>query len=188
MLPRPHFAVGSTVETRRGKHGKRLCAPLRRSEGLHLPIPSKGAKCDSRRLKSFRLARQPSPHTAHNPLIFNAQRHPYPQITKNTKNSFPIPSFCSAGAPPFPRRRPPCGAPPNKTSHRRPTARPTRSTTPRRGEETSRLSHQSPLLFVRNAQPSTTPPHADDTTRAAAHPLQSIVISCLHPSPSYLPP
>ncbi len=52
--------------------------------------------------------------------------------------------------------------------------------------KTTRLSRQSPLLFVQNAPPFATPPHAGDTTRALASALQSRCISCLHPSPSHL--
>lgn len=53
--------------------------------------------------------------------------------------------------------------------------------------ETTRLSRQSPLLFVQNAPLFATPPHAGDTTRALASALQSRCFFCLHPSPSHLP-
>jgi hypothetical protein len=53
--------------------------------------------------------------------------------------------------------------------------------------KTTRLSRQSPLLFVQNAPLFVPSPHAGDTTRALASRTQRVRNSCLHPSPSHLP-
>ena len=52
--------------------------------------------------------------------------------------------------------------------------------------KTTRLSRQSPLLFVQNAPLFVPSPHAGDTTRALASRTQRVRNSCLHPSPSHL--
>lgn len=65
ILRRSVFAVdGSEVDEQRSKRHRESGDRLRRTAGLHLPIQSKGAKCDSRRLK-FSDVRCEAPVTPH---------------------------------------------------------------------------------------------------------------------------
>ena len=131
-------------------------------------------------------ATSPTPHTqiAH----FQHQRSAFFKITKNTKSHFLLSSFCSAVR---------CRVPQSVTyrgwyTHRQadrplPHLAAAAPTLPVATRKTTRLSRQSPLLFVQNAPLFVPSPHAGDTTRALASALQSRCISCLHPSPSPYP-
>lgn len=187
VLRRSVLAVdGREEEEQRRKHHRESGDRLRRTAGLHLPIQSKGAKCDSRRPKIFRLALRSTRHGTHKPLIFNIKGAHFSKSQKTQKPPFPSRHFallCAVALPtpwsiggvvhPSTSRQavaPPCGC---------------RAALPIATRKTTRLSCQSPLLFVQNAPLFTTPPHAGDTTRALASALQSRCIFCLHPSPSH---
>lgn len=188
VLRRSFFAVdGSEVDEQRSKRHRESGDRLRRTAGLHLPIQSKGAKCDSRRPKIFRLALQ-APDTAHTNRSLSTSKERIFQNHKKHKITFSTLVILFRGAPSrSPVRRlsgvvhpstsrqavaPPCGC---------------RAALPIATRKTTRLSRQSPLLFVQNAPLFVPSPHAGDTTRALASALQSRCISCLHPSPSHLP-
>ena len=188
VLRRSVFAVdGREEEEQRRKRHRESGDRLRRTAGLHLPIQSKGAKCDSRRPKISDLrCKHPTRHTQ--TTHFQAQRSAFSKITKNIKSHFILSSFCSAVR---------CRAPQSVAyrgwcTHRQadrplPHLAAAAPALPVATRKTTRLSRQSPLLFVQNAPLFLPSPHASDTTRALASALQSRCISCLHPSPSHLP-
>lgn len=187
VLRRSFFAVdGSEGNEQRNKRHRESGDRLRRTAGLHLPIQSKGAKCDSRRPKIFRLALQ-APDTAHTNRSLSTSKERIFQNHKKHKITFSTLVILFRGAPSrSPVRRlsgvvhpstsrqavaPPCGC---------------RAALPVATRKTTRLLCQSPLLFVQNAALFVPSPHAGDTTRALASALQSRCIFCLHPSPSHL--
>ena len=112
---------------------------------------------------------------------FQAQRSAFSKITKNIKSHFILSSFCSAVR---------CRAPQSVAyrgwcTHRQadrplPHLAAAAPALPVATRKTTRLSRQSPLLFVQNAPLFLPSPHASDTTRALASALQSRCISCLH--------
>ena len=160
---------------------------LRLTAGLHLPIQSKEAKCDSRRPKTFGLALRRARHSTHKPLIFKHERAHSPKSQKTQNNTFPSRHFAPLCAVALPTPWPIGG----QCSHRQddrplPLLPPTALALPVATRKTTRLSRQSPLLFAGNAPLCAAPPHAGDTTRALASALQSRCIFCLHPSPSHL--
>ena len=187
-LRRSVFAVdGREEEEQRRKRHRESGDRLRRTAGLHLPIQSKGAKCDSRRLKIFRFALRSTRHSTHKPLTFNIKERIF-KITKTQKLTFSSRHFallCRCRVPQSVAYRGWC-------THRQadrplPHLAAAAPALPIATRKTTRLSRQSPLLFAGNAPLFATPPHASDTTRALASALQSRCISCLHPSPSHLP-
>lgn len=139
-LRRSVFAVdGREEEEQRRKRHRESGDRLRCTAGLHLPIQSKGAKCDSRRPKIFRLALQQAQHCTHKPLTFNIKGVYFSKSQKTQKQSFhsrhfallcavaiPSPSPIGGGAPidkPTGRcptlrlpRRPPCRDEENNTT------------------------------------------------------------------------
>ncbi len=110
-------------EQRRKRH-KESGDRLRRTAGLHLPIQSKGAKCDSRRPKTFRLALQQARCRTGKLLTFRHKRACFSKSQKTQKPPFHSRHFaprCAfalstpwpiGGAHPSTRRpavAPPCG-------------------------------------------------------------------------------
>ena len=94
VLRRSVFAVdGSEGDEQRSKRHRESGDRLRRTAGLHLPIQSKGAKCDSRRPKIFRLALRSTRHGRHKPLIFNIKGAHFPKSQKTQKPPFPSRHF-----------------------------------------------------------------------------------------------
>ena len=188
VLRRSVFAVDSREEEeQRRKRYRESGDRLRRTAGLHLPIQSKGAKCDSRRPKTFGLALRHARHSTHKPLIFKHERAHSPKSQKTQNNTFPSRHFAPLCAVALPTPWPIGRCPHRQDDRPLPLLPPTALALPVATRKTTRLSHQSPLLFVRNAPPFAAPPHAGDTTRALASALQSRCIFCLHPSPSHLP-
>ncbi len=187
VLRRSVFAVdGSEGDEQRSKRHRESGDRLRRTAGLHLPIQSKGAKCDSRRLKIFRFALRSTRHGTHKSLTFNIKGAHFSKSQKTQKPPFPSRHFvprCAFALPtPWPIGR---------CTHRQddsplPHLPPIAPALPVATRKTTRLSRQSPLLFVQNAPLFVPSPHAGDTTRALASALQSRCISCLHPSPLHL--
>lgn len=124
-LRRSVFAVdGREEEEQRRKRHRESGDRLRRTAGLHLPIQSKGAKCDSRRPKIFRLALRSTRHGIHKPLTFNIKGAHFSKSQKIQKQAFhsghfallcavalPSPSPIGGGAPSTSRQAvaPPCG-------------------------------------------------------------------------------
>ena len=131
-------------------------------------------------------AKHPTQHTqtAH----FQHQRSAFFKITKNIKSHFLLSSFCSAVR----CRVPQSVAYRGWCTHRQadrplPHLAAAAPALPVATRKTTRLSRQSPLLFLQNAQLFVPSPHAGDTTRALASRTQRVRNSCLHPSPSHLP-
>ena len=185
-LRRSVFAVdGSEGDEQRSKRHRESGDRLRRTAGLHLPIQSKGAKCDSRRPKIFRLVLRSTRHGTHKPLTFNIKGVHFSKSQKTQNHTFSSRHFAPLCAVAFPSRSPiGGGAPIDRPLPHLAAAAPTLPVATRK---TTRLSRQSPLLFVQNAPLFVPSPHAGDTTRALASALQSRCIFCLHPSPSHLP-
>ena len=139
-LRRSVFAVdGREGEEQRSKRHRESGDRLRRTAGLHLPIQSKGAKCDSRRKKIFRLALRSTRHCTRKPLTFKRKGAHFPKSQKTQKSpfssrhfallcvvAFPSPSPIGGGAPidkptvPCPpsarRPHPPCRDEENNTT------------------------------------------------------------------------
>ena len=186
-LRRSVFAVdGREEEEQRRKRHRESGDRLRRTAGLHLPIQSKGAKCDSRRKKNSGLPCN-KPDTAHANHSLSSAKERIFQNHKKHKNKLFTPVIllrCALSRSPVRRLSgvvhpstsrqavaPPCGC---------------RAALPVATRKTTRLSRQSPLLFVQNAPLFVPSPHAGDTTRALASRTQRVRNSCLHPSPSHL--
>ena len=186
-LRRSVFAVdGREEEEQRRKRHRESGDRLRRTAGLHLPIQSEGAKCDSRRPKIFRLALRSTRHRTHKPLTFNIKGAHFSKSQKTQKHTFSSRHFAPLCAVAFP-----CPSPIGRCTHRQadrplPHLAAAVLALPVATRKTTRLSRQSPLLFAGNAPLCAAPPHAGDTTRALASALQSKCIFCLHPSPSHL--
>ena len=112
---------------------------LRLTAGLHLPIQSKEAKCDSRCPKTFGLALRRARHSTHKPLIFKHERAHSPKSQKTQNNTFPSRHFAplcavalphsvayravppstrrqAVAPPPAHRARPPCRDEENNTT------------------------------------------------------------------------
>ena len=91
VLRRSVFAVdGREEEEQRRKRHRESGDRLRRTAGLHLPIQSKGAKCDSRRPKIFRFALQ-APDTAHtNHSLSSAKERIFQNHKKHKITLYPL--------------------------------------------------------------------------------------------------
>lgn len=172
-LRRSVFAVdGREGEEQRSKRHRESGDRLRRTAGLHLPIQSKGAKCDSRRKKIFRLALRSTRHCTRKPLTFKRKGAHFPKSQKTQKSPFPYRHFALLCAVALPTPWPIGGVVQPSTS-RQSLARlpPAALALPVATRKTTRLSHQSPLLFVRNA-PLFVPSHTrgrHDTRPRIAH-------------------
>ena len=175
VLRRSVFAVdGSEGDEQRSKRHRESGDRLRRTAGLHLPIQSKGAKCDSRRPKIFRFARRIARYRTRKPLTFNIKGAHFSKSQKTQKQAFHSGHFAPLCAVALPTPWPIGG----RCTHRQadrplPHLAAAAPALPVATRKTTRLSCQSPLLFVQNAPPFATPPHAGDTTRALASALQS---------------
>ena len=186
VLRRSVFAVdGSEGDEQRSKRHRESGDRLRRTAGLHLPIQSKGAKCDSRHPKIFRLALRSTRHSTHKPLTFNIKGAHFSKSQKTQNHIFYSRHFVPRCAVAFPTPSPIGGCTHRQADRPLPHLAAAALALPVATRKTTRLSCQSPLLFVQNAPPFATPPHAGDTTRALATRTQRVRNSCLHPSPSH---
>lgn len=187
VLRRSVLAVdGREEEEQRRKHHRESGDRLRRTAGLHLPIQSKGAKCDSRRPKIFRLALRSTRHGTHKPLIFNIKGAHFSKSQKTQKPPFPSRHFALLCAVALSSPSPTGGWCTHRQADRPlPHLAAAALALPVATRKTTRLLCQSPLLFVQNAPLFVPSPHAGDTTRALASALQSRCFFCLHPSPSH---
>ena len=154
--------------------------------GLHLPIQSEGEKCDSRRPKTFRFARRSARASIHNQLIFNHKRTQFSKSQKIRKLTFHSRHFAPRCAFALPTPWLIGGSTHRQADSPLPHLAAAAPALPVATRKTTRLSRQSPLLFIQNAPLFAAPPHAGDTTRALASALQSRCVFCLHPSPSHL--
>ena len=125
-LRRSVFAVdGREEEEQRRKRHRESGDRLRRTAGPHLPIQSKGAKCDSRRPKIFRLALRSTRHRTHKPLTFNIKGAHFSKSQKTQNHTFSSRHFAPLCAVAFPSPSPiGGGAPIDKPTGRCPTLRP----------------------------------------------------------------
>ena len=125
-LRRSVFAVdGSEGGEQRRKRHRESGDRLRCTAGLHLPIQSKGAKCDSRRPKIFRLALRSTRHRTHKPLTFNIKGAHFSKSQKTQNHTFSSRHFAPLCAVAFPSPSPiGGGAPIDKPTGRCPTLRP----------------------------------------------------------------
>ena len=130
---------------------------LRLTAGLHLPIQSKEAKCDSRRPKTFGLALRRARHSTHKPLIFKHERAHSPKSQKTQNNTFTSRHFAPLCAVALPTPSPIGRCPHRQDDGPLPLLPPTALARPVATRKTTRLSRQSPLLFVRNAPPFAAP-------------------------------
>ena len=171
VLRRSVLAVdGREEEEQRRKHHRESGDRLRRTAGLHLPIQSKGAKCDSRRPKIFRLALRSTRHGTHKPLIFNIKGAHFSKSQKTQKPPFPSRHFALLCAVALSSPSPiGGGAPIDKPTGRCPTLQPPHPPSlSRRGKQhdfhakvhsfSSKMHHSSPL------------PHTRVTRHAPSHP------------------
>ena len=171
VLRRSVFAVdGSEGDEQRRKRHRESGDRLRRTAGLHLPIQSKGAKCDSRRPKIFRLALRGTRHGTHKPLIFNIKGAHFPKSQKTQKPPFPSRHFALLCAVAFPSPSPiGGGAPIDKPTGRCPTLRPPRSPSlSRRGKQHD--FHTKVHSFSSKMHHSSSLPHTRTTRHAPSHP------------------
>ena len=124
-LRRSVFAVdGSEGGEQRRKRHRESGDRLRCTAGLHLPIQSKGAKCDSRRPKIFRLALRSTRHRTHKPLTFNIKGAHFSKSQKTQNHTFSSRHFAPLCAVALPSRSPiGGGAPIDKPTGRCPTLR-----------------------------------------------------------------
>ena len=107
VLRRSFFAVdGSEGNEQRNKRHRESGDRLRRTAGLHLPIQSKGAKCDSRRPKIFRLALRQAQHRTHKPLTFNIKGAHFSKSQKTQNHTFSSRHFAPLCAVAFPTPSP----------------------------------------------------------------------------------
>ena len=170
-LRRSVFTVdGREEEEQRRKRHRESGDRLRRTAGLHLPIQSKGAKCDSRSKKKFRLALRSTRRSAHKPLTFNNKGAHLSKSQKTQKPPFPSRHFAPLRAVAFPSPSPiGGGAPIDKPTGRCPTLQPPHPPSlSRRGKQhdfhakvhsfSSKMHHSSPL------------PHTRVTRHAPSHP------------------
>ena len=162
--------AGGGDEQRRKRH-KESGDRLRHTAGLHLPIQSKEAKCDSRRSKTFGPALRHTRHSTHKPLIFKHKRAYFPKSQKTQNNTFPSRHFTPLCAVALPSLSPiGGGAPIDKPRSRCPTLRPPRSSSlTRRGKQhdfhakvhsfSSKMHHSSPLPHTRATRHAPSHPH-----------------------------
>ena len=178
VLRRSVFAVdGREEEEQRRKRYRESGDRLRRTAGLHLPIQSKGAKCDSRRPKIFRRALRSTRHGTHKPLTFNIKGAHFSKSQKTQNHTFSSRHFAPLCAVAFPSPSPiGGGAPIDKPTGRCPTLRlPHPPSLSRRGKQhdfrakvhsfSSKMHHSSSL------------PHTRVTRHAPSHrPLSEFAI------------
>ncbi len=126
VLRRSVFAVdGSEGDEQRSKRHRESGDRLRRTAGLHLPIQSKGAKCDSRHPKIFQLALRSTQHCTHKPLTFKRKGAYFPKSQKTQKPDFHSGHFALLYAVALPSPSPIGGGVPiDKPTGRCPTLRP----------------------------------------------------------------
>ena len=161
-LRRSVFAVdGSEGDEQRSKRHRESGDRLRRTAGLHLPIQSKGAKCDSRRPKIFRLVLRSTRHSTHKPLAFNIKGAHFSKSQKIQNHIFYSRHSVPRCAVAIPSRSPiGGGAAIDKPTGRCPTLRPPRSPSLSRREKqhdfhakvhsfSSKMHHSSPLPHTR---------------------------------------
>ena len=162
VLRRSVFAVdGIEGDEQRSKRHRESGDLLLRTAGLHLPIQSKGAKCDSRRPKIFRLALRSTRHSTHKPLTFNIKGAHFSKSQKTQNHTFYSRHFALLCAVAIPSPSPiGGGAAIDKPTGRCPTLRPPRSPSlSRRGKQhdfhatvhsfSSEMHHSSPLPHTR---------------------------------------
>ena len=141
---------------------------LRLTAGLHLPIQSKEAKCDSRRPKTFGLALRRARHSTHKPLIFKHERAHSSKSQKTQNKTFPSRHFAPLCAVALPTPWP-IGRCPHRQDDR-PLPRPPRSPSlSRRGKQhdfrpkvhsfSSEMHHLSPLPHTRATRHAPSHPH-----------------------------
>ena len=173
VLRRSVFAVDGREggEQRRKRH-RESGDRLRRTAGLHLPIQSKGAKCDSRRPKIFRLALRSTRHGTHKPLTFNIKGAHFSKSQKTQNHTFSSRHFAPLCAVAFPSPSPiGGGAPIDKPTGRCPTLQPPHPPSPsRRGKQhdfhakvhsfSSKMHHSSPLSHTRVTRHAPSHPHS----------------------------
>ncbi len=171
VLRRSVFAVdGREEEEQRSKRHRESGDRLRRTAGLHLPIQSKGAKCDSRRPKIFRLALRSTRHRTHKPLTFNIKGVHFPKSQKTQKQAFHSGHFallCAFALPtPWPIEG---GASIDKPTGRCPTLRPPHPPSlSRRGKQHD--FHAKVHSFSSKMHHSSSLPHTRATRHAPSHP------------------
>ena len=170
-LRRSVFAVdGREEEEQRRKRHRESGDRLRCTAGLHLPIQSKGAKCDSRRPKIFRLALQQAQHCTHKPLTFNIKGVYFSKSQKTQKQSFHSRHFALLCAVAIPSPSPiGGGATIDKPTGRCPTLRPPHPPSlSRRGKQHDfRAKVHS---FLPEMHHSSSLPHTRATRHAPSHP------------------
>ena len=170
-LRRSVFAVdGREEEEQKSKRHRESGDRLRRTAGLHLPIQSKGAKCDSRRPKIFRLALRSTRHSTHKPLTFNIKGAHFSKSQKTQKLTFSSRHFALLCVVAFPSPSPiGGGAPTDKPTGRCPTLRPPHPPSlSRRGKQHD--FHTKVHSFSSKTHHSSSLPHTRATRHAPSHP------------------
>ena len=171
VLRRSVFAVdGSEGDEQRSKRHRESGDRLRRTAGLHLPIQSKGAKCDSRRPKIFRLALRSTRHCTHKSLTFNIKGAYFSKSQKPHTHTFPsrhfVPRCAVALSTPSPIGG---GAPIDKPTGRCPTLQPPHPPSlSRRGKQHD--FHAKVHSFSSKMHHSSSLPHTRATRHAPSHP------------------
>ena len=170
-LRRSVFAVdGSEGDEQRSKRHRESGDRLRRTAGLHLPIQSKGAKCDSRRPKIFRLALRSTRHGTHKSLTFNIKGAHFSKSQKTQNHIFYSRHFVPRCAVAFPTPSPIGGCTHRQADrplpHLAAAAPPSLS---RRGKQhdfhakvhsfSSKMHHLSPLPHTRATRHAPSHPH-----------------------------
>ena len=169
-LRRSVFAVdGREEEEQKSKRHRESGDRLQRTAGLHLPIQSKGAKCDSRRPKIFRLALRSTRHRTHKPLTFNIKGVHFSKSQKTQNHTFSSRHFAPLCAVAFPGPSPiGGGAPIDKPTGRCPTLRPPHPPSlSRRGKQHD--FHAKVHSFSSKMHHSSSLPHTRATRHALSH-------------------
>ena len=166
-LRRLVFAVdGREEEEQRRKRHRESGDRLRRTAGPHLPIQSKGAKCDSRRPKIFRLALRSTRHGTHKPLTFNIKGSHFSKSQKTQNHTFSSRHFAPLCAVAFPSPSPIGGGAPS--TGRCPTLRPPPPPSlSRRGKQHD--FHAKVHSFSSKMHHSSSLPHTRVTRHAPSH-------------------
>ena len=169
VLRRSVFDGREEEEQRRKRH-RESGDRLRRTAGLHLPIQSKGAKCDSRRPKIFRLALRSTRHSTHKPLTFNIKGVHFSKSQKTQKQAFHSGHFALLCAVALPSPSPiGGGAPIDKPTGRCPTLQPPPPPSlSRRGKQHD--FHAKVHSFSPEMHHSSSLPHTRATRHAPSHP------------------
>ena len=161
---------GREEEEQRRKRHRESGDRLRRTAGLHLPIQSKGAKCDSRRPKIFRLALRSTRHGTHKPLTFNIKGSHFSKSQKTQNHTFSSRHFAPLCAVALPSPSPiGGGAPIDKPTGRCPTLRPPHPPSlSRRGKQHD--FHAKVHSFSPEMHHSSSLPHTRVTRHTPSHP------------------